>query len=246
MALPPDQLFIEQQSEELSDMILQVQERTVSEVYALKGDRSIEQFLIFISGLSILEIIRAKAVNIINGFRQSQGTLLQKVKGFAVIPEEALEVLVDMNTNSLIGQLDNMASVIKKEIMNGVVGGVNPDEILKAVRGQASLSKGQLKTLIDTTMNDYSRTVTKLMMDKMPENTKYEYIGPLDAKTRPECVEMIAAGRLTKAQILSTFSKFGNILSSGGGYNCRHKWDFIIEGLGSDTEGAKEKMKDLN
>jgi len=244
--LSSDQLFIEQQSETMTDMILEVQERTVTEVYSLKGDRTAEEFLLFISGLSILEIVRAKASNIISMFEQSHGTMLQTIQGFASIPEGTLQALVDFNKNSLISQLDNMSGIIRKEIINGVVGGIPPHEILKAVRGQGALSAGQLKTLIDTSMNDYSRTVTKLMMDTMPKNHKYEYVGPLDGKTRPACVEMIAAGRLTKDQIISNFSKFGNILTTGGGYNCRHKWDHIVEGFGSDPEEAKQRLKDLD
>ena len=244
--LSSDQLLIEQQSQKLTDMLLEVQERTINEVYQLRENRTTEEFLLLLSALSIVEIVRAKSSNVIGIFEDTHGQMLQTIQGFSTVKEEALQALVDMNTNALINQIDNMSGVIRKEIVNGVIGGVPPNEILKAVRGQGSLSSGQLKTLIDTTMNDYSRTVTKLMMDNMPDNTKYEYIGPLDEKTRPACVEMIAAGRLTKDQILKNFSKFGNILANGGGYNCRHKWDFIVEGFGGNTNEAKKRLEDLD
>ena len=110
--LSSDQLFIEQQSETMTDMILEVQERTINEIYSLKGERTPEQFLLFLAGLSILEIVRAKASNIISMFEQSHGTMLQTIQGFATIPEETLQALVNLNRNSLIGQLDNMSNII--------------------------------------------------------------------------------------------------------------------------------------
>ena len=61
-----------------------------------------------------------------------------------------------------------MAQIIKKEVVNGIIAGTPVQTVLEAVRGQGSLSRRQLQTLIDTAMNEYSRSVTKVMIDSMP------------------------------------------------------------------------------
>ena len=61
-------------------------------------------------------------------------------------------------------------------------------------------------------------------MDTLPSAQKYRYDGPLDDSTRDECVDMINAGELTENQIISQFSGYGDVLISGGGFNCRHQW----------------------
>ena len=140
-----------------------------------------------------------------------------------------------------------MAQIVKREVINGIIAGSPTQFVLDKVRGQGALSRGQLLTLINTSMNEYSRNVTKLMIDKMPDDTKYVYIGALDEKTRPECLEMMSAGNLTKKEIEATFGS--KVFTEGGGYNCRHKWEIALQDkFGHDPEGAKKLLdeKDLN
>ena len=84
-----------------------------------------------------------------------------------------------------------------------------------------------MQTLVNTTLNSYSRTITNQMMDIAPDNAKYVYIGPADEKTREECLKYINAGRLTKQQIID--KQWRESLTEGGGFNCRHKWEIASE-----------------
>ena len=241
-----DQLFIEQNSELVTDILLQVQEETIEQLYKLKGQKSAEEFLLFIEDLNVMEIVRAKSANAINIYDASHGVMLQTIQGFAALSEETLQALKNYSTSSLLNQIDNMAQVIKKEVVNGIIAGTPVQTVLQAVQGQGALSRRQLQTLIDTAMNEYSRSVTKVMIDKMPENMEYQYIGALDEKTRPECLEMMAAGNLTKKEIISRFGS--EVFTSGGGYNCRHKWEIALQDkFGHNPEGAKKLIdKDKN
>ena len=250
--LMSDQLFIEQNSELVTDILLQVQEETIEQLYKLKGQRKADEFAIFLQDLDVKEIIRAKASNAINIYDASHGVMLQTIQGFAAISEETLVALKNYSTESLLNQLDNMAQIIKKEVVNGIIAGTPTQTVLEAVRGQGALSRRQLQTLIDTSMNEYSRSVTKVMIDSMPKDTKYVYIGALDSKTRPECLDMMSAGEQTKEEIESNFSQYGNVFINGGGYNCRHKWEIAVQDkFGHDKKGAKKLFdalpkKDLN
>jgi hypothetical protein len=243
--LMSDQLFIEINSETITEIILEVQEKTIAELYALKGNKSAEEFIKFIEGLNVEGVIMAKAENAISIFETSHSGMLQSIQGFAALSEETLETLVRYNKDSLLSQLDNMAQIVKREVINGAIAGSPSKAVLEKVRGQGALSKPQLQTLINTSMNEYSRNVTKLMMDKMPSDTKYVYIGALDDRTRPECLEMMSAGELTEAEIESKFG--GGVFSEGGGYNCRHKWEISVQDkFGHDPDGAKAKLDKLN
>ena len=77
-----------------------------------------------------------------------------------------------------------------------------------------------MQTLVNTTLNSYSRQVTNQMMSIAPKTTKYVYIGPVDDRTRDECLDMASAGALTLEQIISQFGEAP--LIDGGGFNCRH------------------------
>ena len=94
-----------------------------------------------------------------------------------------------------------------------------------------------MQTLVNTTLNTYSRQVTNQMMKVAPNNTKYIYIGPLDDRTRDECLEYANAGELTEAQIES--NGWSASLSDGGGFNCRHKWEIASEEGVKFFEGDK-------
>ena len=241
--LMSDQLFIEQNAEEITRILLEVQEKAIAEVYALQGDLKAEEFVRLIENLDIKAIIRAKSANAINIFKESHSGMLQSIQGFATLSEETLQSLINYNTETLLSQLDNMGAIIKKEVVKGIISGSPIQTIVDSVRGQGSLSPAQLQTLVDTAMNEYSRSVTNLMMDEMPKNTKYQYIGALDDRTRPECLEMMAAGDLTRKQIVSRFGS--EVLISGGGYNCRHKWEIALQDkFAHDPKGAKKIIKD--
>tara|TARA_Y100001951_G_C11272219_1_gene259529 strand:+ start:294 stop:1040 length:747 start_codon:yes stop_codon:yes gene_type:complete len=243
--LMSDQLFIEGSSETIADIILEVQERTISELYALRGNKSAEEFIRFIETLNVEEVIMSKAENAIAIFENSHAGMLQSIQGFSALSEETLQSLVNYNTNSLLSQLDNMAQIVKREVINGIIAGSPTQFVLDKVRGQGALSRGQLLTLINTSMNEYSRNVTKLMIDKMPDDTLYVYIGALDEKTRPECLEMMAADKLTRAEIEGRFGS--KVFTQGGGYNCRHKWEISVQDkFGHDPQGAKKKLEDLD
>ena len=53
------------------------------------------------------------------------------------------------------------------------------------------------------------------------------YVGPVDDRTRDECLFMASADRLTESEIISQFG--AAVLVDGGGINCRHKWEIASE-----------------
>ena len=97
-----------------------------------------------------------------------------------------------------------------------------------------------MQTVVNTTLNTYSRAVTNSMMDNAPDNTKYVYIGPVDDRTRDECLEYASVGPITLQEIIG--NGWEASLEDGGGFNCRHKWEIAsTEGKGFSEHKEAEK-----
>jgi hypothetical protein len=93
---------------------------------------------------------------------------------------------------------------------------------------------------ITDAMNNYSRSVTRQQMDEAPPELKYVYIGPVDEKTRPFCLEAAGAGPLTLDEINSLGGEWVESLSSGGGINCRHNWELASSDIKSQFHNGEE------
>ena len=98
---------------------------------------------------------------------------------------------------------------------------------------------------ITDAMNNYSRSVTRQQMDEAPPELKYVYIGPVDEKTRPFCLEAAGAGPLTLDEINSLGGEWVESLSSGGGINCRHNLELASSDIKSQFHNGDEALKVL-
>ena len=112
-----DQNFIEKKSNQITQILLEVQERTISELYAVKGDLQAEEFIRLIENLDIKEIVRAKSANAVDLFIASHSGILESIEGFAELTEEVLQSLINYNAESLLNQVDNIGINIKREVM---------------------------------------------------------------------------------------------------------------------------------
>ena len=130
----------------------------------------------------------------------------------------------------------------KKEVIAGIMNNRTADEIVEVIGKKGYGAGVGMKRIVSDGMNNYSRAVTRMMMDEAPDNTKYIYIGPADEKTRDFCLSAIGAGGLTKAEIESMGWSFS--LTEGGGINCRHGW----EPMSKNVRGQfyqKEEAEDI-
>lgn len=145
--------------------------------------------------------------------------ILANMSLFAPITDSTLEALVRIDTASILSQLDGIAGELKKTIAQRVLAGATEAELRAAAADLAGVKHAE--TLVNTTLNTFSRTVTQVMAEKAPAERKYRYEGPVDGRTRPICLKMVAAGDLTLAEIQT---QFPGSMQDGGGDNCRHGW----------------------
>ena len=98
---------------------------------------------------------------------------------------------------------------------------------------------------INDSMNNMSRSVTTQMMKDAPPDLTYVYIGAIDEKTRPFCLDAASQGALTEAQILELGGEYAESLVSGGGINCRHNWELASDDIQSQFHRGGEAQKIL-
>ena len=116
------------------------------------------------------------------------------------INEQTLDSFLSGNISVLDEIIGTDASQLKNILNSATISGMQSSEILNQVTAASSAS-GQ-RAILNTRLNTYSRVATNTMMKDAPKNTKYIYVGPVDDRTRDECLDMASAGALTEADII--------------------------------------------
>ena len=157
--------------------------------------------------------------------------------------EEEIQVLIEMNEDVWDSYLPYLSAQVQQQLALGSFTGLTAQEVVANIT-DAALSPTQVQTLVTTSLNNYSRSITASIMEEEPDDTLYWYIGPLDGKTRDICVRYMSADKVTQSEILR-MEDGRYSLTYGGGYNCRHKWE--VAGKVSEfhqPKKAKEQLKD--
>ena len=237
----PIQDDIDDAAKQMADLVDKATAELIQDLYNIGNNtQDINQLTNTLLSLDIEGTLKAKLVNATKIYADAHRQILESTIGFADLDSNFLtsNAILDeqLFDNAIIA---NISGHIRNEVVRGVAAGVSVQAIISTVSG-SSISNSQMQTLVTTTLNDYSRSVTNEMMKIAPDNTKYVYIGPADEKTRPECLKYIRAGKLTRSQIISKFGE--KVLNKGGGFNCRHKWE-IASNAGTEFYEIDEAKK---
>ena len=237
-----DQDYIRRTVEELASKFRLAQEEAVSAMLGLVEGKSNAEAIAILNELDVGAVMRAKTSGIVSTYTAGNaGTLLSK-EMFGGITESTLRALLTQSEQYLTGEITAMANVVKQEVIAGIMNNNTLDEILVSIGRHGYAADVGMTRIISDGLNNYSRAVTRMMMDEAPSNTKYIYVGPADEKTRDFCLSAIQAGAITMAEIKSM--GWTSSLTSGGGTNCRHGW----EPMSRDVRGQfyqKEEAEEI-
>ena len=233
-----NQRDIDRSSEQIANLVDKARAELVSSLYLIgKEIGDVGEFAEALLTIDIEGSLKSKLQKATSIYANAHRNVLESTIGFADINPRALATFATLNEqlfdNAIIRTISGN---IRTQVVRGLQAGMTALEITEGVVS-SSISNAQMQTLVNTTLNSYSRQVTNQMMDIAPNNTKYVYIGPVDEKTRDECLQMASAGRLTLDQIKSQFGEA--VLVDGGGFNCRHKWEIASEEGTQFFEGDK-------
>ena len=241
-----DQNQIDRASEQIADLVDRARAELVGSLYALGKD--IKDPVLFSEALLDIDIegtLKSKLKKATSVYANAHRGVLESTIGFAEINPKALSTFATLNEqlfdNSIIRVISGH---IRNQVVNGVSAGLTADMIIERV-AQSSISNAQMQTLVNTTLNTYSRTITNQMMENAPATTKYVYVGPVDDRTRLECLDYASAGEITEAEIIG--NGWTASLIDGGGFNCRHKWEIAsTEGKGFSEQSKVEGQRQEN
>ena len=140
--------------------------------------------------------------------------------------EQQIRLLIEMDAEVWEAYLPYLSAQMKQQITLGVFTGLTEAEIISNITS-AALSQSQVETLLTTALNNYSRSINLMMMEEAPTNTLYQYVGPIDGRTRDICLKMGGEQPITMSEIDKAYGR--SVLTYGGGYNCRHAWEEISD-----------------
>ena len=239
----PDQNFIDKQAALISAKTGQLKEEVVEALIEItKGLNNLE-VIEALDNLNIEQVMAVKSTGIIASFEAGIAEMLQTKQLFSPMTEETLQALLNSAANIVAAEIGTLGNAIKSEVTTGIISNLTPDQIVENVAAKGYGSSTSIKRVVNDTMNNYSRSVTRVMMDDAPPGTKYVYTGPVDEKTRSYCLELSAAGKLTLEQIVD--NGWEPSLTIGGGVNCRHQWDIASTDVRSQFDRGDEVKERL-
>ena len=238
----PLQNDIDSAAEQIALLVDRAKADLLTDLYNIKRSMTLGAFIEIISTIDIEGTLKSKLKKATSIYANAHRGVLESTIGFAKVEGRLLTGFATLNEQLFDSSvIRTISGHIRTQIVKGVQAGLSITEIVGSVTN-ASISNAQMQTLVNTSLNTYSRQVTNQMMDIAPKTTKYVYIGPVDSATRDDCLDMASAGALTLDQIVSRFGEAP--LVDGGGFNCRHKWEIASE-EGSSFHKPKEAEKRL-
>lgn len=155
-----------------------------------------------------------------------------------IVNKEALESLVTLNVEALQTKSANIIGDIRPKILESTILGQKID--LRALKKTLS-SKiyNQVKTEVNQSLNTFYRTATVLQAKNLGLE-KFLYVGPDDNVTRPFCSQLLE--RQPPIYTIKEIEAMDNgqgldVLTNGGGWNCRHEWTPVSDELEKELKG---------
>jgi hypothetical protein len=105
-------------------------------------------------------------------------------------------------------------------------------------------SEGRQLTEVKTQISQYGRGITAVAAEAADMDL-YLYTGPRDGITRPFCRQLIDLV-VSKSQMRRLNNGQGlSVITSGGGYNCRHSWSPVTAGFVEAADLDRAKTSDI-
>ena len=189
----------------------------VDSLMKLVEGKTSEEALQILSGINIEKALELKLATAFTTFESGAVDILKSTFTTTTLTEATLQSLLN-NSKGMIS--DEVTKHLSKTALQSIIDGIGSKQTTSQVIASLDEKIPNIATLVNTTYSQFSNTITNMTAEKLPENTKFIYIGANDEKTRERCVEKIIAGSLTRKEIIGRFGDMNNEL-----YNCRHKWE---------------------
>ena len=218
-----------------------IKAKTVDYVYNLGQGLSRQELAVLVGQIDFTALVNELGYeSSVNTLTANYINILKGVAPIAPLSEEVLAALVNTDKAWYLTKGSDLANTMKQELSRAALTGSTRATMKEAIKDVSGFRPDQVEAIVDTAQRTFSRSVTAAMTDEMPPDTTYIYLGPQDDKTRDICVEMGAAGALTRAEIES---QFPGTMATGGGIRCRHEWR--LETSKSDKLSGEAKAQEM-
>ena len=190
----------------------------VSYLRELVKGKTAAQSLEILSGINLEKAYELKLAKAFTAYEAGITAFLQSTFTTASLPESSIRALLNITKASVRSNLGNISSVAMHGIIDGIATGKTVGDTLLLIKEQIP----NPELVVNTAYSQFSNSLTTMLADELPENTKWIYIGANDAKTRERCREKIAysgSSGKTQQQILNRFGDMNNEI-----WRCRHRW----------------------
>ena len=200
----------------------------------LRVIRSLDlRFMGFLDDAGYTSLLNAFA----NSFAGSKVFLQETLESLGYPPAtftaSDLNLFAGLQLNSVAGMTaitEAAASAATQQALFSI-GGLRFATLVELLASKISASLPRIRTIADTAMVTYYRTLTdqafrKIEVDLPELAQRYRYSGPEDQKTRPFCERLLQADKdYSREQIAEMDNhQLGNVMITCGGYSCRHQW----------------------
>ena len=137
-----------------------------------------------------------------------------------------LAALKSIAIDDLLREGEAITTRVNQAVLRGTFGRQQPAKVIEEVAKILDTSRARVQTLYDTSVSIYGRQVEAISAGDDPD-TRFVYLGPVDAKVRPFCLRHVGKVYTRKDIDEMDNGQLSNVFLTGGGYNCRHTWTEI-------------------
>lgn len=145
--------------------------------------------------------------------------ILANMRFFGSTTEQQLLALQNIQKFNIEGLTRQVTSSMQSSMAQGIATKLDKDNLATLMRTNIKTQIPRLENVIGTQLSNFQRSVVLQMATDLPENTLWEYIGPVDEKNRLVCKQFLRTDPLTEDQIRAVKP---DALETAGGVNCRH------------------------
>jgi len=142
-------------------------------------------------------------------------TELRGLESFAAVDESVLQSLIKMDMQAYRTKIADAAAIMRKQTIEAVIGDLT-EEGFRTSLETMGFQPHQAEAMVNDGLRQFSRNVTNEMANQMPKDTLYVWDGPVDDRTSPECLDLIANSPMTREEM-------GDAFTLGTHFNCRHQ-----------------------
>ena len=190
----------------------------VSYLRELVKGKSASQSLEILSGINLEKAYELKLAKAFTAYEAGIVEFLRNTYTTTSLSENSIRALLNTTKRSVMANMGVISPVTMQGVIEGIATGRTVEDTLLLIKEQIP----NPELVVNTAYSQFSNSLTTMLADELPENTKWIYIGANDAKTRERCREKIAysgSSGKTQQQILNRFGDMNNEI-----WRCRHRW----------------------